>query len=135
MFRFAKMESRRRQLLVRAAFALTAASFAVAALPFRHAMKFGPIPLGRRKDLDPAECVWAIEAASYRLPWRTMCIEKGLATQRLLRASGVDAALHYGARNNPDDRTLEAHVWVTVGGTTVIGDESPLQFTELATYR
>jgi hypothetical protein len=98
-------------------------------------MKLGPVPLGRRKALDPADCVWAIEAAARRLPWRTMCIEKGLAAQRLLRRSGVDAVLHYGARHNDDEGRLEAHVWVTVDGKTIIGDQSPLHFTELATYR
>jgi len=135
LLRFVRMDRPRRLLLLRAAIALTAASFAVATLPFRHAMRLGPVPLGRQKRLDPADCVWAIEAAARRLPWRTMCIEKGLAAQRLLRQSGVDAVLHYGARHNDDERKLEAHVWVTVDGKTIIGDQSPLQFTELATYR
>jgi hypothetical protein len=135
LLRFARMESPRRSLLLRAAVTVTAASFAVATLPFRHAMKLGPVPLGQGRRLDPADCVWAIEAAARRLPWRTMCIEKGLAAQRMLRQSGVDAVLHYGARHNDDEGKLEAHVWVTVGGKTIIGDQSPLQFTELATYQ
>ena len=85
--------------------------------------------------MTAAECVWAVEAAARRLPWRTMCIEKGLAAQHLLRKSGVDARLHYGARHNPDCGKLEAHVWVSVDGKTIIGDQSPLQFAELATYQ
>jgi hypothetical protein len=63
-----------------------------------------------------------------------MCIEKGLAVQRLLRQSGVDALLHYGAQQIPSSGKLQAHVWVTVGGDAVIGGEEAAGFAELARY-
>lgn len=68
------------------------------------------------------------------MPWRTMCIEKGVAVQRLLRKSGVDAQLHYGARHEPGSGKLQAHVWVTVGGEAVIGGEEAVDFNEIATF-
>ena len=80
------------------------------------------------------DCLWAVDAAARRLPWRTMCIEKGLAVQRLLRRNGIDARLHYGARNNAYRDRLEAHVWVTVDGRAVIGGEEADDFAELASY-
>lgn len=80
------------------------------------------------------ECVWAVEAIARRLPWRTVCIQKGLAVQRLLRSSGVDAILHYGARRAPDSGELEAHVWVTVAGEAVIGGEEAVGFAEIAAF-
>jgi hypothetical protein len=63
-----------------------------------------------------------------------MCIEKGLAAQRLIRGSGADAILQYGARHHPDSGRLEAHVWVTVDGRAVIGGREAECFAAIATY-
>lgn len=114
--------------------ALTAASVAVAILPFRKAIAFGSVPLHRRSDVTLDDCVWAIEAVGRRLPWRTMCIQKGLALQRLLRSGGVDAVLHYGARRSADSGALEAHVWVSVSAQTIIGGEEAPGFAEVAAF-
>ncbi len=132
--RFLELPRKRRAVLVRAVFALTAASAAVALLPFRTAVAFGAIPLKRRAGVSPEDCVWAVEAAAKRLPWRTMCIEKGLCVQRLLRQSGVDAILHYGARHIGESGRLEAHVWVTVAGEIIIGGEEAAGFAEVAAF-
>jgi hypothetical protein len=68
------------------------------------------------------------------MPWRTVCIEKGIAVQRLLRKSGIDAMLHYGARQDAQSGNLEAHVWVTVGESPVIGGEEAKKFSQIAVY-
>ncbi len=52
----------------------------------------------------------------------------------MLRASGVDAVLHYGARHDGEVGKLRAHVWVTVGGHPVIGGAEAEGFAELAAY-
>lgn len=122
-------------LLARATIVLAFASAAVAFLPFRRSIRFGCVganPGASRWSVE--DCVWAVEAAARRVPWRAMCIEKGLAAQRLLRASGVDARLHYGARHGPDSAVLEAHVWVTVDGKSVIGGEQAKGFAAVASY-
>jgi hypothetical protein len=124
----------RRRLLLRSVLAVTAASLAVALLPFRRAILFGSVPLGPRTGHVPSECAWAIEAAARRLPWRALCIEQGLAAQRLLRRAGIDARLHYGARHEPGEANLEAHVWVTVDGRPVIGGDEAGDFAEIASY-
>lgn len=124
----------RRGLLVRAALTLTAASAAVALRRFSSAIEFGAVGLKPSTGLPVPDCIWAVEAAARRLPWRTMCIEKGLAVQRLLRSAGVDAILHYGARIVPEPGKLEAHVWVSVGGEIVIGGEEAPAFAEIATF-
>lgn len=110
---------------------LTAASAAVALLPFRYAIRFGCVPLGR-EPISAPDCLWAIGAASRRLPWRSACIHKGIVAQRLLRRGGLDAVLHYGARQQ--ETKLEAHVWVTVDGRPVIGGEEANGFAAIATY-
>ena len=132
--RFYWLPRERRRLLVRALVTLTFASLAVAFLPFRHAINFGSMAPKRRTELDPEDCVWAIEAAARRLPWPTVCIHRGLSVQRLLRQAGVDAVLHYGARRSPDTGMLESHVWVSVDGRTVIGGEEATGFTEVAVF-
>lgn len=134
LVRLHRLDGRRRRLLARSAALLTVASAAVAVLPFLHAIRLGAIPLGRRRDVAIDDCIWAIEAAAGRLPWRTVCIEKGIVLQRLLRSSGVDAILHYGARHHPENSKLEAHVWVTVKGEAVMGGKDAAGFVEVATY-
>jgi hypothetical protein len=63
-----------------------------------------------------------------------LCIEQGLAAQRMLRRGGRDALLHYGARQNPASGRLEAHVWVSVDERTVIGGEEAPGFAAVAAY-
>ena len=133
--RLQQLAPERRRLLMRACILLTVASAAVAALPFRWAIRLGPVPLGGQRRLSVEDAVWAVQAAARQLPWRTVCIEKGIALQRMLRSSGFDAVLHYGARHHDVTGALEAHVWVTLDGTAVIGGEEAANFAELARYR
>jgi hypothetical protein len=121
-------------VLLRAAALLGVASAAVALMPFRYAIRFGSVPLGRRQAISAEEIVWAVEAGARRLPWRTMCIEKGLVVQRMLRLAGINAILHYGARRHAGTGKLEAHVWATVDGRAVIGGEEAPNFATVAIY-
>jgi hypothetical protein len=132
--RLRHLSDERKRLLLRATWMLGVASAAVALMPFRYAIKLGSVPIRRRQSVTLADIVWAVEAAGKRLPWRTLCIEKGLVAQRLLRQTGVDAILHYGARHHPDTRKLEAHVWVTVDGRALIGGEQAAAFASVASY-
>ena len=134
LVRLRRLGAERLRLLIRAGVLLTVVSVSVALLPFRRAIPFGSVPLGNRRRPDAKEIVWAVEAAARRLPWRTMCIEKGLVVQRMLRSGGVDAILHYGARHHDETRKLEAHVWVTVGDRVVIGGEETAGFAEVAAF-
>ena len=132
--RFQRLGRDRQRLLVRATLALWAASAAVALLPFRWAIRFGSVKLrsAERPKMRVEDCVWAVKAAARRTPWRAMCIEQGLAVQRILRSNGVEAQLHYGARHA--DSELKAHVWVTVAGRTIIGGEEAEGFAEVASF-
>ena len=129
-----RLSKERKRLLLRAAAVLTASSTAVAVLPFRRAIRFGSVQLGSPNASSVEDLAWAVQAVSRRLPWRTVCIQRGLAVQRMLRAAGIDAILHYGARQSSGNGKLEAHVWVSVHGRTVIGGEEAPQFALLASY-
>ena len=121
-------------MLLNAVLSLGATSLVVAMLPFRIAIRFGCVPVRSKARGAPEDVIWAIEAAARLVPWRTVCIQKGLAAQRMLRAGGANAVLHYGARHHQEDGKLEAHVWVTVGGNPVIGGEEAAGFAPVATY-
>ena len=133
--RVARLDLKKKRLVAKTALVLTAASGAVACLPFRRAVALGSAPLGTRQDTVSAEDVaWAVKAWARRMPWRTKCIEQGIAAQRLLRSAGIDARLHYGARHGAQGAKLEAHVWVTVAGKPVIGGDEAGDFAEIASY-
>ena len=117
---------------MRAILSLAGASTALTLLPFRRAIRVGCVPLAKERGHAQAEdYVWAVRAAASRVPWRAMCIEQGLALQRLMLRGGIDAHLHYGVRN--DGNKLQAHVWVTVDEIVVIG-AGETGFAEVATY-
>jgi hypothetical protein len=123
------------KFLIEAVPTLAAASAALRLMPFRRAIRFGLVRLGapsRPKDVD--SCIWAVTVAARRLPWRSVCIHQGLAAQRMLRRRGIDARLHYGVRHESSSGKLEAHVWVTAGGLSIIGGEEADGFAEVASY-
>jgi len=130
--RFGRLPSEQKLLLLEAAKTLGLASLINSVLPFRNAIRFGAIEISTKSDTDIGECVWAVEAASLRLPLRTKCIEKGIALQRMLRRRGVDARLRYGARIAGNE--VEAHVWVTVGVFPVMGGAEASGFSEVASF-
>jgi hypothetical protein len=134
--RFRRLARNHQWLVVEAAMMVALASAAVALMPFRRSIRFGSIELAPCPKDAPStnDCVWAVEASTRRLPWRTVCIQKGIALQRMLRKRGVDARLHYGARTDPLSDMLEAHVWVTVGREAVIGGAEAANFAEVAVY-
>ena len=102
--------------------------------PFRSSIRSGAIQL-RKAESAPAEKIEslmdAIDRVASRVPFRAVCYQKGLAAQYMLRRRGVDAILHYGVRSTP--AALDAHVWITVCGKTVMGDVRE-KFTEVARY-
>jgi hypothetical protein len=134
LLRFYRLSAERRWLLLHASALLTAASALVSLCPFKVAIRFGSVSVKSPRDVAVAECVWAVEAAAKKLPWRTMCIEKGLTVQRMLRSRGINAILHYGARHHPESGKLEAHVWVTIEGRPVIGGEEAGAFAVVGSY-
>ena len=133
--RFRRLDRARRLLAIEAAITLAWVSTALRVLPFSRAIRLGAISLGKA-DPGPGldECIWAIETAARHLPWRIVCIQQGIAAQRMLRRRGIDATLHYGIANNRTPGRLEAHVWVTVAGRAVVGGAEAREFAPVAAY-
>ncbi len=109
---------------IEAAASLTLASMAIRWLPFERLVRTmgkGPPLAGTQKATELEAVRRAVQRASARLPWRTVCFQEGLAAHWLLRRRGIDSRLHYGIR--PEGDRLSAHVWVEADGAVVIGEE------------
>jgi hypothetical protein len=130
-----RLETRHWQLLGSAAAGLARANALLLWGSFERAIRYGAVPLGPPKPgIDADTVVWAVRAVGRRLPLRAKCIEQGIVAQRLMRRAGIDARLHYGARPGSEGSRLSAHVWVSVGGTVVLGGEEASNFAEVAAF-
>jgi transglutaminase superfamily protein len=72
-----------------------------------------------RARVAPSTVVWAIEAASRRIPQAT-CLTQAIAAKLLLRLFGYDAQLCLGV-GRLDDGALRAHAWLERQGRPVLG--------------
>lgn len=122
-------------MLAEALAALALASLAIALLPFKRiaaaasATRRGPV----RTDSETVRRARsAVTGWARRVPWRTVCFQKGLALHWMLRRRGIPSVLLYGARR--DGEGLAAHVWIDVDGETVIGGEEAPNFACLARF-
>lgn len=130
--RLARLPAGRRLLLAEAAAELAVARAATAApMSFARMTRWSARRLGRKSREDVAELVWAVRAVAGRAPFRAVCLQQGVALQRMLRRRGHDARLHYGLRTGG---RLEAHAWVTLRGEVLIGGEEAVRFREVAAW-
>ena len=121
-------------IISEACVALAAASAATRLLPFKRYIRLGALPIRRSRPLDQTELVRIMEALGRRMPFRALCLQQGIAFQRMLRRRGVDAVLHYGIRL-PDGRgDMLAHVWVSVDGEVLLGQREREGYAEVARY-
>ena len=108
-------------------------------LPFKLFRKMMRPPIGNPRmkgDLALAysrRVSWAVGAAALRVPWRAVCFHRGLAAHQILCRTGVPAELHYGVAKS-SIKGFEAHVWVTVNGEIVVGEQMRDRFTPLGVF-
>ncbi len=69
--------------------------------------------------VTPGEIVWAVDAASRRLPDAT-CVTQAVSALLILRRYGYDAQFCVGVARNKNG-SLDAHAWLERGGRVVIG--------------
>ncbi|MGZ8337166.1 MAG: lasso peptide biosynthesis B2 protein [Allosphingosinicella sp.] len=127
-----------RWLLVEACAALALASAGIAFLPFRRlaalldASHRERKPVAAEREWLVRKCCWSVTAAGRRLPWRIVCFQKGLALHLMLRRRGIASILHYGIAR--EEAGLAAHVWVTLHGRGLIGDEVASDYALVASF-
>lgn len=66
---------------------------------------------------------WAIGAAAAILPWRTDCLIRCLAADKILRRRGLAPEFYLGV-NKPLNEGFGAHAWLRCRGIPVTGGES-----------
>jgi hypothetical protein len=125
--RFLALERSKKLLLIEAVYELLMASAAIRLLQFQRVLQIAARPLSGKVRADIRGAVWSIEAAAAYVPWKTVCFQKGLALQAMLRRRGIDAQLHYGV-NFDSQRSVRAHVWVSADGDIVIGGKEAPEF-------
>jgi hypothetical protein len=125
-------------LLAETALALLSATLALKLRPFRQVAQGLIRPTSSRALINPDELTarvrWAVLAAARRLPWRSVCFDQAIATQRLLARRGITADLVYGVRQT--EAGYDAHVWVRLpDGQIIMGGEQASLFKPIALFR
>ena len=116
---------------------LLLATAGVGLLPFRILARSAELGTAN-PQADPAKVQAAAEMAqvvkgmSRRIPWRTVCIHEALALHWILRSRAIPSLLHFGI--NPGDDRLSAHVWVSLGGKVLIGEEEASTHAQVAIF-
>lgn len=115
---------------------LALASAAIRVLSFRRVAAWasrGPQPASGFDPEAVRRVRWAVLIWARRVPWRVVCFQRGLALHLMLRRRGIASVMRYGVAHLPQ-KGLNAHVWVDVGGETVIGGEESPNFACVATF-
>ena len=120
-----------RRLLFEAAVELARANVRTRWLPFAEAIAQSNRRAGVAGLQTPEACAWGVRAVASRVPFRARCLQQALALQRMLHRRGQPARLHYGLAMEAE---LEAHAWVSLHGTILIGAEEAGRFQEVASW-
>ena len=134
-----KMNIKNIVLAARATGWLWLAWMTIDVLPFKLFRMMMRPPVGKPRlqgDSAQAYCQrvsWAVGAAARRVPWRAVCFHRGLAAHQMLCRAGIPTELHYGVAKSLD-KGLDAHVWVTVNGEIVVGEQAQNHFTVLGIF-
>ena len=70
------------------------------------------------------DAAWAIQGMAPRLPWRTDCLVRVLAAERLVRRRGLVPRINFQAGRDAAGR-FEAHAWLQCGGIAISGGPAP----------
>jgi hypothetical protein len=71
-----------------------------------------------------------INGLSKRTIWTSTCLIKAMAAHKMLIKRGIKHQLHFGVAKN-DDKTLEAHAWLSVNDVILVGGEDVKSFKEV----
>lgn len=78
--------------------------------------------------------LWAVKAASKRMPWASTCLTRGLAGQVMLGRMGKQTRLHIGVARDTEN-ALKAHAWLEADGKVIIGADGDVsEFTQLVPH-
>jgi len=121
-----------RRLVLQAAALAAAVSVALHVAPFRlvRAALARVARPSRGAHLPVLRIVWAVTAATRRVPGANGCLVRALVAQALLAHHGHPAALRIGVTRRPAG-AVTAHAWVESGGRVVLGGAERPEFSPL----
>ena len=105
--------------------ALTCAWFLVFVLPFRLLSRL--LERGATRACAPGDVLVGqglarrVVRLAPRMPVRTTCLVRAVAGWMMLRRRGIPSVVRFGVRSPAG--VLEAHAWLLVGETAVLGGE------------
>lgn len=124
-----------RLLYVEALFAVSTARILVFLLGIR---RLGRLATGTAADRSAADCATVtdirrtIEAWGRRVPFRSKCLEQGVAAAWMLSRRRRPVTLFYGAAMIEGE--LKAHVWLRSGELDVIGCDNAEDYAVLSQF-
>ncbi|MBN2862793.1 MAG: lasso peptide biosynthesis B2 protein [Bacteroidales bacterium] len=72
-----------------------------------------------------------INGLASRTPWHSTCLVKALAAHKMLEKRGIISTVHLGVKKSTNN-DLEAHAWLSVDGSVIIGGENLDDFREIS---
>ena len=139
--KFLALPPMERRLLVKATLLLAVVQLGLGRLPFTVLRRLVTRVAGngRRQVVGPPafadQVVWAVTAASHRVPGPTTCLSRALAVQVLLARGGCPSRLHVGVLRGKQGE-VDGHAWVECEGRILIGGSASEigEFTPLAVF-
>lgn len=132
-------------LFAEATLALAMARLVVLFVPFQRACRLYDLKvtksepeIERHVATARAQAVaWAVGAATRRTPWSNTCLVQALAGATMLRRRAVSGTVVLGVRRDvaSDDAKMEAHAWVKVGDSVLIGAAGHERYSPIAHFR
>lgn len=120
---FTRLDSAERALAVRCLLLVAAIRGALWLLPFRTLdvcfAAFERLPLSVSFDVPLSRMVWAVRAASRRVPGAS-CLTQSVALHCLLVQAGHRSSIYIGVAKDAE-RGFQAHAWVETDGRTLLG--------------
>jgi hypothetical protein len=118
----ARLRADERGLALRALLLVATIRMALWVLPFKQLRRltgdWKNVPLAVSHDMPVSRLVWAVRAASRRIPAAT-CLTQSLALHCLLTRAGHRSQLRIGANKNQAGR-FQAHAWVEYEGEPLL---------------
>jgi Transglutaminase-like superfamily len=131
----------RRLLVLEAMMWLLIARTAIACIPFARIGKYlgtlqPPSSMSTPEDIqrDPIHHIaWAVNRAVNMLPFRMVCLPRGLAAWQMLHRRQLPGHLHFGVVKDAC-ATISSHAWLDVCGVEVTGYPEAYDCVEIGYY-
>jgi hypothetical protein len=120
----ARLQPVERALVWRVVFLVAAVRIALWVVPFQRLRRFiatiENLPFSVPADMPVSRLVWAVQAASRRIP-AASCLTQSIALQCLMTHAGRSSQIHIGVTKD-QEKGFQAHAWVEYEGAILLSD-------------